>query len=58
MRADLPLEHHEDHDDQHRPTSRRATEMAIRRVTWRARRACTLECLNLTQLPDRGKAKG
>ena len=57
MRAHLPLEHHEDHHDWHR-SIRTVTEEAIRGVTKRARRACTIECLNLAQLPNRGKVKG
>src|SRR3989304_6343398 len=55
MRAGLPLEHHEDHHDRHRPTSRSATEEAIRRVTRWDRRACIIGCLKLTELPDTGK---
>ena len=58
MRADLPLKPHEDHHGRHRPTSSRATEETIRRVTKWARRACTIERIKLTQLPDRGKGKG
>jgi hypothetical protein len=57
MRAHLPLEHHEDHHDWHR-SIRTVTEEAIRGITKRTRRACTMERLNLAQLPNRGKVKG
>ena len=58
MKADLPLEHHEDHRDLHRPTSRsnRGGDSKSNQVGPESLH--NRECLNLTQLPDRGKTKG
>ena len=57
MRADLPLEHHEDHRDWQRTRSQ-TTEEAIRGANRQGREDCAIERSNVTQLPDGGKAKG
>jgi len=57
MRAHLPLEHHEDHRDRHRSISH-DNRGGDSRSNQAGPESLHNRVLNLTQLPDRGKAKG